>query len=92
LAAIDLGTAKVAAWGPKPDFGFIGALALTPTTLYAGGIGGLGAFDTGKGAPLSWRAQASGASAIVTMDAIAVFKSSVFVGDDGGLEVFPNAA
>ena len=96
LASLNLTTHKWTNWAPRltrppnvPGISNIAAIAATRHTVYAGGVGGLAAFDRLTGKSRNWNPATSGSQAIPTVDAIAVVGTTVYVGDDGGLDTFP---
>jgi outer membrane protein assembly factor BamB len=91
LAAFDTTSGKVTSWAPKPGaLAHVYALAATPNAVYAAGDGGAVAFDPRTGATLPWRPKLSvgGDFDIPFAHAIAVAGSTVYVGDEAGLEAF----
>jgi hypothetical protein len=75
-------------WAPRSSLLTIYALAVTPEVVYAGGDGGVAAFDRTTGASLRWHPALASTQASPLVHALAVAGSKVYVGDDGGLEVF----
>jgi len=91
LASFDTRTGRLTGWAPKPgDIVNVYALAVTPGAVYAGGDGGAWAFDPKTGAALNWHPSpgAGGGFSTPFVHAIAVAGSTVYVGDEAGLETF----
>ncbi len=89
LASFDTASGKVTTWAPKSgEIEDVYALLATPATIYAGGDGGARAFDPKTGATLGWRPSLTVAGFYPTpyVHALAVAGSTVYVGDEAGLE------
>ncbi len=91
LAAFDRLTGKWTSWAPKSTVLTTYALAATPAAVYVGGDGGAEAFDPQTGARLDWHPALASGRSTPLVHAIAVVGSTVFMGDDSGLEVSPAA-
>lgn len=95
LASFDTRSGKLTPWTPKPGAILnVYALAVTPRAVYAAGDGGARAFDRKTGAGLSWHASLSAGGFYATpfVHALAVAGSTVYVGDEAGLEAVPAAS
>jgi trimeric autotransporter adhesin len=91
LASFDTKTGKLTDWAPKPgDIVHVYALAVTPGAVYAAGDGGALAFDPKNGATLGWHPSVGVGGNIPApfAHAIAVAGSTVYIGDEAGLESF----
>jgi hypothetical protein len=89
LASFDTASGKVTTWAPKAGaIEDVYALTETPAAIYAGGDGGARAFDPKTGATLGWRPSLTVAGFYPTpyVHALAVAGSTVYVGDEAGLE------
>ena len=91
MAAFDTRSGKVTSWAPKAGPMLdVFAFAATPKAIYAGGDGGALAFDPKTGATLPWHPALSGGGSFSEpyVHALAVAGSTVYVGDEAGLETF----
>ena len=94
LASLNVATRKWTGWAPKRpstelSMSNFGAIAVTSRTVYAGGVGGIAAFDRRTGKWRNWHPPLSGNLAIPIVSAIATVDNTIYVGDDGGLDTFP---
>ena len=91
LASFDVKTGKLTSWTPKPgEIVDVYSLSVAPGAVYAAGDGGAEAFDPKTGATLSWHPKLGVGGDFPTPFAhvIAVAGSTVYVGDETGLEAF----
>lgn len=92
LASFDTSSGKLNTWAPRQSVMIdVFALAATPNAVYAGGDGGAVAFDPKTGATLPWHPAVSSGGTFFSepyVHALAVAGSTVYVGDEAGLEAF----
>lgn len=88
LAEYDRARRVWTSWAPKSSLTTVYALAATPSAVYAGGDGGVEAFNARTGASLGWHPAVTPGQGFTLVHTIVVVGSTVYVGGDGGLDVF----